>query len=67
MSVAVVKAQCFVLLGRLEGLGPGAVTAAGRRRRALEQERLWARERRTDAMPARQGFNIVRRGFVRLD
>ena len=44
LSVASVKAQCFSLLGRMEGLGPGAVTAAGRRRRALEQERIWARE-----------------------
>ena len=50
----------------IEGLGPGAVTAAGRRRRALEQERIWARERRADALSTRQGFNIVRRGFSRL-
>ena len=67
LSVAAVKAQSFSLLGRLEGLGPGSVTAAGRRRRALEQERLWARERRGDAIAARQGFNIVRRGFARLE
>ena len=43
------------------------MTAAGRRRRALEQERLWAKERRGDAIAARQGFNIVRRGFARLE
>ena len=67
LSVAAVKAQSFSLLGRLEGLGPGAVTAAGRRRRALEQERLWPRERHADAISARQGFNIVRRGFARLE
>ena len=67
LSVAAVKAQSFSLLGRLEGLGPGSVTAAGRRRRALEQERLWARERRGDAIAARQGFNIIRRGFARLE
>ena len=54
------------MLGRMKGLGPGAVTAAGRRRRALEQERIWARERRADALSTRQGFNIVRRGFARL-
>ena len=59
MSVAAVKAQCFSLLGRLEGLGSGAVTAAGRRRRALE--RLLAIERKADAMSTRQGYNIVRR------
>ena len=52
LSVAAVKAQSFSLLGRLEGLGPGSVTAAGRGRRALEQERLWARERRGDAIAA---------------
>jgi hypothetical protein len=34
------------------------------KRRALEQERLWARERRADAMSARQGFNIVKKGFA---
>ena len=67
LSVAAVRAQCYSLLGRLESLGPGATTAAGRRRRALEQERLWARERRADAMAARQGFNLVRRGFAKLD
>jgi hypothetical protein len=67
LSVAAVKAQCHSLLGRLEGMGPGAVTAAGRRRAALEQERLWIRERRADAMAARQGFNILRRGFAKLD
>jgi hypothetical protein len=33
----------------------------------LGQERLWARERRADAMAARQGFNLVRRGFAKLD
>ena len=48
-------------------MGPGKTIAAGRRRRALEQERLWARERRADALAARQGFNLVRRGFARLD
>jgi hypothetical protein len=45
----------------------GSVTAAGRRRRALEQERLSARERQADAMSARQGFNIAGRGFARQD
>ena len=67
LSVAAVKAQCHSLLGRVEGLGPGAVTAAGRRRRAQEQERLWARERRAHQISARQGYNIIRRGFAKLD
>ena len=67
LSVAGVRAQCYSLLGRLDGMGPGAVLAAGRRRKALEQERLWARERRADALAARQGFNITRRGFAKLN
>ena len=67
LGVAAVKAQCHSLLGRLEGLGPGAVSAAGRRRRAVEMERLWARERRADKLSAKQGFNILRRGFAKLD
>ena len=62
LSVAAVKAQCYSLLGRLECLGPGTTTAAGRRRRALEQKRLWAR----DALAARQRFNLVKRGFAKL-
>ena len=33
--------QCHSLLGRMEGLGSGAVIAAGRRRKAWELERLW--------------------------
>ena len=48
-----------------KSLGPAAITAAGRRRKAMEL--LWARERRADAMAARQGFNLVRRGFAKLD
>ena len=67
LGVAAVKAQCHSLLGRLDGLGPGAVPAANRRRRATEQERLWARERRAFALSARQGYNIVRHGFGKVD
>ena len=67
LGVAAVKAQCLSLLGRVEGLGPGAVSAAGRRRRALEQERLWSRERRAHQLATRQGYNIIRRGFAKLD
>jgi hypothetical protein len=29
--------------------------------------RLWARERRAEAFAARQGFNLERRGFAKLD
>ena len=67
LGVAAVKAQCLSLLGRLDGMGPGGVSAAGRRRKAAEQERLWAKERRADALAAKQGFNSLRRGFAKLD
>ena len=67
LGVAAVKGQCHSLLGRLEGMGPGAVSAAGRRKRAEEQERQWIRERRAHAQSARQGFNIFRHGFAKLD
>ena len=65
--VCLVYLQSVSLLGRLDGMGPGCVSAAGRRRRAAEQERLWARERRGDALAAKQGFNCLRRGFAKLD
>ena len=67
LSVAAVRAQSYSLLGRLDGMGPEAVLAAGRRRKALEQERLWARERRADALAARLVFNLVRQGFTKLN
>ena len=67
LSIASVKAQSHSLLGRLEGLGPGATAAAGRRSRAMEQERLWSRERRAYHLSIKQGFNIQRRGFAKVD
>ena len=67
LGVAAVKAQCHSLLGRLDGLGPGATTAQGRRRRAEDQERMWARERKAHILSIKQGFNISRRGFAKLD
>ena len=66
-SVGAVKAQCHSLLGRLDGLGPGATTVQGRKRRAEEQERMWARERKAHILSIKQGFNIFRRGFAKLD
>ena len=32
-----------------------------------EEGKPWATEGRADAMAARQGFNLVRRGFAKLD
>ena len=66
LGVVAVKAQSLSLLGRLEGLGPGSISAANRRKFAQEQERQWARERAAQAQSARQGFSIMRRGFAKL-
>ena len=67
LSITAVKAQCYSLLGRLEGMGPGAMSAHGRRMRAEGQERLWAKERRAHNLSVKQGFGIARRGFAKLD
>ena len=67
LGITDVKAQCHSLLGRLEGLGPGAMSAHGRRMRAQDQERLWARERKAHNLSIKQGFSIARRGFAKLE
>ena len=59
LGVAAIKTQCLLLFGRLDSMGPAAVMAAGRRRRALDQERFWAKERRADVFAAKQGFNLL--------
>jgi hypothetical protein len=61
------KNQSHSLLGRLEGLGRGVTAAMGRRKEALELERVWLRERKATALSLRNGFNILRRGFAKLD
>ena len=67
MSVAAVKGQCICLLGRLEVLGPGTAAAAGRRRWGQVQEQRWRKDRQAMLLSERQGRNILRRGFARLD
>ena len=67
LGIAAIKAQCHSLLHRVETLGPGAVTAAGRRRAALEQEQLWRRERRAFAIEAKTSRNVLHLGFAKLD
>ena len=67
LSLASIRAQSHSLLGRLEGLGRGVTAAMGRRREALELERVWLRERKAMALSLRNGFNILRRGFAKLD
>ena len=66
LSLASIRAQSHSLLGRLEGLGRGVTAAMGRRREALELERVWLRERKAMALSLRNGFNILRRGFAKL-
>ena len=66
LSITAVKAQCSSLLGRIEGLGHGAIAAAARRNRVAEQERIWANERRAQNLADRIGFNIHRKGFGKL-
>ena len=67
LGVAAVKAQCITLFGRLDSMGPAAVIATGRRRRALDLKRIWAKERRADAFASKHGYNLLRRGFTKLD
>ena len=67
LSVASVKAQALSLIGRLEGIGPAAITAAGRRTLAAEQERHFARERKAYALATRHGLSFMRKGFAKLD
>ena len=62
-----VRAQARLLLGRLEVIGPGAAAAAGRRNYALNLERIWANQRRADALSRLQGKALLRRGQFKID
>ena len=65
--MASVKAQCFSLLGRLEALGPGVAAARGRRREAIDLDKRYRRATRAAILSERQGWNIHRAGFAKLD
>ena len=67
LSLVGVRAQARLLLGRLEVIGPGAAAAAGRRNFALQQERVWANQRRADALSRLQGKALLRRGHFKTD
>jgi hypothetical protein len=67
VTLCVLIFPTLYLLGRLEGLGRGVCAAMGRRKEALELERMWQRERKATALSLRNGFNILRRGFAKLD
>ena len=67
LSVATVKAQAFSLLGRLEGLGPGAAAARNRRQQAAELDRQWRRQQQAYMLSQKQGWQIHRFGFAKID
>ena len=67
LSLVGVRAQARLLLGRLEVIGPGAAAAAGRRNFALQQERVWANQRRADALSRLQGRALLRRGHFKAN
>ena len=48
-------------------LGPGTAAVTGRRKWAQVQEQRWRRDRQAMLLSERQGRNIVRRGFAKLD
>ena len=67
LSVVGVRAQARLLLGRLGVIGPRAAAAAGRRNFALNLERIWAKQRRADALSRQMGKMLVRRGHFKID
>ena len=67
LSSVGVRAQARLLLGRLEVIGPRAAAAAGRRNHALTLERIWANQRRADALSRLQGKSLLRRGHFKLN
>ena len=67
LSSVGVRAQARLLLGRLEVFGPRATAAAGRRNHALTLERIWANQRRADALSRLQGKSLLRRGHFKLN
>ena len=67
LSVVGVRAQARLLLGRLEVIGPRAAAAAGRRNYALNLERIWANQRRADALSRQMGRMLLRRGHFKID
>jgi len=67
LSLVGVRAQARLLLGRLEVIGPGAAAPAGRRNFALQQERVWANQRRADALSRLQGRALLRRGHFKAN
>ena len=62
-----VGAQCLSLHGRLDGMGPGLVAAAGRRWQAAEQDRRWRQDEQAHASARRFWHTAWRTGFARAE
>ena len=67
VGVATVRAQVSSLVGRLETLGPGWESAAGRRREAAELDRRWREETQAHILATTQGWRVLRSGFAKTD
>ena len=67
LGVGAIKTQCLSLLGRVEGLGPGAAAAHHRRKEATTLERQWRLEPLAHILSAKQGRAVYRTGFAKVD
>ena len=67
LSISAVKGQALSLLGRLEGLGPGAAGAARRRSFANMMELRWRNLRQAHVLSVSQGRDLLRRGQLHID
>ena len=62
-----VRFQGICLLVIIESLGRGGGAATGRRWQALELERNFRRETRAHYLATKQGWQIMRSGFAKID
>ena len=67
LGVAAIKVQCLSLLGRVEGLGPGAAAAHHRRKEAATLERQWRLDQQAYILSAKQGRAVYRTSFAKVD
>ena len=68
LYLAAIRAQSHSLLDRpLPCLERGMTAEMGRRKEALELERVRLRKRKANALSLKNGFNILRQGFAKLD
>jgi hypothetical protein len=68
LDVSVVVEPNSILYSRFNSeFGQGVTAAMGRRNEALQLERMWFRERKATEISLRNGHNILREGFAKLD